>query len=141
MKYLLDTSVLIALCDTEHSHYAACNAWFASNAGEGWTTCSIAENGMIRITSQDAYRSGPASLRDSRDALCELRGLPTCTPLPDDVSVCDSEYIRFDLVKRPEDITDAYLLGICRKHGLKLVTTDRKLEPALAPGEGIVETL
>ena len=64
---LLDVNALIALVDADHVKHDAMHRWFAAHVHEGWATCSITENGMVRVLSQPIYPSGqrtPAEVID-----------------------------------------------------------------------------
>ena len=141
MSYLIDTSVLIALADVGNEHHQRCDKWLKAWAYAGWATCPIVENGMVRIMSGTSYPGGFFALSTLHEVLLRMKGMRGHFFVCDDVSLVESEFVNFDNIKGHQQITDAYLLGLCRKHGLKLVTTDRRIEPALAPGEGIVELI
>lgn len=61
--------------------------------------------------------------------------------LVEGLSVLDGAYYDVAKVSGTNQVNDAYLLALCRKHGLKLATLDRRIERALAPGEGLVEVV
>lgn len=49
--FLLDVNVLIALFDSAHIHHVQAHEWFSKNAFQGWVTCPVTENGLLRILS------------------------------------------------------------------------------------------
>jgi len=55
MRALLDVNVLIALLDEGRLHHAAARDWLSRNIKHGWASCSLTQNGCIRILSQPAY--------------------------------------------------------------------------------------
>ena len=59
MRYLLDVNVLIALIDRYHIYHDLAHTWLAKNGPDGWATCAITENGLVRIVSNKNYSSEP----------------------------------------------------------------------------------
>ena len=55
MRALLDVNVLIALNDQGHIHHTLANQWMAQHMHLGWASCSLTQNGMLRIMSQASY--------------------------------------------------------------------------------------
>lgn len=51
---------------------------------------------------------------------------------PDDLSLCDSAH--FPDLPSATHLTDCYLFALAVKHGGKLVTFDRGIDPAWIPG-------
>jgi toxin-antitoxin system PIN domain toxin len=127
MVYLLDVSTIIALIARTHVGHATSNQWFASNAGGGWATCPIVENGVIRIMSQPAYPNAQASPTIVTAALRQLCRLPGHEFWPDSLSLLDSAFVDVNLLPSARHITDAYLLALAASHSGKLATIDRKL--------------
>ena len=54
MSYLLDVNYLIAMFDARHVNHDAAHRRFAT-FGADWATCSITENGCIRVLSNPSY--------------------------------------------------------------------------------------
>jgi toxin-antitoxin system PIN domain toxin len=48
---LLDVNVLVALAWPNHVHHRIARTWFEQNGSSSWATCSITENGFVRISS------------------------------------------------------------------------------------------
>ena len=61
MRHLLDVNVLIALVDPTHVANERAGDWFAENCRNGWATCPITQNAVIRIVGNPAYPNSPAS--------------------------------------------------------------------------------
>ncbi len=139
--YLLDVNFLVAICDPQHVHHSASLEWFLRESGKGWVTCPLTENGLVRVLIQPRIGLDRFNARDVLDLVADFRRHKSHIHVSDDVSLCDLEGEHAGRIKKPDHVSDAYLLALCRKHGLKLATHDRKLEPALAPGEGLVETV
>jgi predicted nucleic acid-binding protein len=55
VRALLDINVLIALLDSQHVHHRMALAWLQRNIADGWASCPLTQNGVIRILSQPAY--------------------------------------------------------------------------------------
>jgi len=125
-RALLDVNVLIALLDTDHLHHARATAWLAQNIGAGWASCAITQNGCVRIMSQPGYPNAlPAArvaqrLRDA--AASEYHRF-----VPDDVSLLDARHFDADQLLGHRQVTDAYLLGLAVRHGLRFVSFDASM--------------
>jgi hypothetical protein len=52
---LLDVNVLIALLDRRHVHHEAAHCWFAMAQADGWATCPLTQNAVLRILGQPRY--------------------------------------------------------------------------------------
>jgi toxin-antitoxin system PIN domain toxin len=139
--YLLDVNVLVAILDPQHVSHSVCLRWFLRNSAKGWATCPLTENGLVRVLIQPAVGLGRFRASDVLDLIADFRRHKHHVWLLDDVSLCDEDRRFTDRISRPDHVSDAYLLSLCRRSGLKLATQDHKLEPALAPGEGLVEAI
>jgi toxin-antitoxin system PIN domain toxin len=123
MRALLDINVLLALFDADHIHHALARDWLAAHIGEGWASCPITQNGVVRIVGQSAY---PKPLPPAA-AIAMLREA-TATPhhefWPDDASILDSARIDATRIHGPRQLTDVYLLALAQSHGGRFVTFD-----------------
>jgi len=54
-RALLDINVLIALLDQGHLLHQPATRWLEGQLAQGWATCPITENGVVRIMAQPAY--------------------------------------------------------------------------------------
>jgi len=45
---LLDVNVLIALLDRRHIHHEPAHGWFAAAQANGWATCPLTQNAVLR---------------------------------------------------------------------------------------------
>lgn len=122
---LLDVNVLVALFDPDHLHHEPAHGWFAANRGEGWATCPLTENGLVRILANPAYsgaRERTGAIRDRLSAFCSSG---QHSFWPDDLSLRDD---RFDLTSLAHgQITDVYLLGLAIERNGRLATFDRRI--------------
>jgi len=123
---LLDVNVLVALFDPDHIHHEAAHEWFSVNRDEGWATCPITENGLVRILSNVVYTGvhvTAAAIRLRLDAFCSSGGHSFW---PDDLSLRDEDRFKLQGVSHGQ-ITDVYLLGIATGNGGRLATFDRRI--------------
>lgn len=124
---LLDTSVMIALCDPSHSMHGAALAWLGG-VTDGVATCPIVENGAVRILSQPNYASGtPISTSSALFAVREIRNVRGYEFWADDLSLLDANLFDASALMGPTQVTDSYLLALAVKHDAVLVTLDTRL--------------
>ncbi|KQS72899.1 hypothetical protein ASG39_03995 [Rhizobium sp. Leaf371] len=126
MIFLLDVNLLIALADEKHAHHDLVEEWFATQVLDGWATCPITENGLIRILSNAAYSNTVRHCAAAQAALSSLRLRGNHQFWSDDISLTDRAI--FDLKGlSSKDSTGTYLLGLAASKGGKLATFDRRL--------------
>lgn len=127
MTALLDVNALIALVDSDHVHHARMRKWFLGRAGERWATCPLTENGMVRVLSQPAYRSGQRTPAEAIDVLNALKAAFESTHefWADGISICDRTLFEQALIAGARQVTDVYLLGLAAERGGVLVSFDR----------------
>ena len=142
---LPDVNVLLALLDPMHPHHETANNWYAGAASSGWATCPLTENGFVRILSSASY---PGLRLRSEDALSLLEDAvanPVATHhfWPDSITVRDRELFAPAAIAGPKQITDIYLLGLCKRNGGTLVTLDARLTVAaiISPHPELLRTL
>jgi len=126
---LLDVSALIALVDSDHIHFEQMRSWFRAHAAQGWATCPLTENGMVRVLSQPNYASGRRSPAEVIALLAALK-LPSTRRhrfWADDVSLSDASLFDPDFIVGPRQIADVYLLGLAARHRGRVVTFDRSM--------------
>jgi uncharacterized protein len=133
---LLDVNALVALAWDSHVHHAAVRAWFKANSSAGWVTCPITESGFVRVSSNPIVLPSAIGVDDARGVLSTLRAHPDHGFLTDDVSMSDSDV---PSIAGYRQVTDAHLLTLARRRGVRLVTFDARI---LAMGnENDVEVL
>ena len=130
---LLDVNALVALAWDSHVHHAAVRSWFARHSPRGWATCPLTESGFVRVSSNPKVLPAPIGVDAARGVLATLRGVDGHTFLADDVSLVDGDVPR---VLGHRQVTDAHLLTLARRRGVRLLTFDAGLA-ALADGRGI----
>ena len=127
MTYLLDASILIALCDELHAHHSQAYRWFTTSKKLSWATCPLTENAFLRITSHLSYPRSTGSVMEQARVLRELRDLPGHQFWPNDISLLEEDiWLQMDHAKSA-DLTDLYLLALAVKCGGKFVTLDRSI--------------
>jgi uncharacterized protein len=134
---LLDVNALVALVWDSHVHHAAIREWFAANREKGWATCPITESGFVRVSSNPSALPSPLGVEAARDVLRALRAVEGHRFLGDDVSITDEDVPR---VVGHRQVTDAHLLTLARRRGMRLVTFDAAIV-ALAGARSDVELL
>ena len=126
MRVLFDVNFLIAIVDEAHEHHWKAHTWWAANISDGWATCPLSENGLVRIMSQSRYKT-PVSTTFAIDLLSEQVGKTDHAFWPDDLSLRDNDWIDPDRILGPNQITDAYLLALAVKNGGRLATFDQSI--------------
>jgi toxin-antitoxin system PIN domain toxin len=118
---LLDVNALIALAWDSHVHHARMRAWFAENSSSGWATCPLTESGFVRVSSNPRLLPVAIGISAAREVLSVLRTRDTHQFLTDDVSLNDSDIPK---ITGHRQVTDAHLLTLARRRGVRLVTFD-----------------
>jgi uncharacterized protein len=129
MVSLLDVNCLIALLDLDHVHHSTMERWFHTKSSQGWSTCPLTENGLVRVMSLPKYPSGRRSPGQIVEQLRMLKSAYASTHefWPDAISLTDGDLFRVNYITSPQLVTDAYLLGLASKHNARLVSFDRSL--------------
>lgn len=132
MVYLLDANVLIALCDTKHTHHQRVQNWFHSQKPPAWATCPLTENAFLRIIGSRGYPiayGDPETLRPTLQRICAWPGHLFWS---DELSLLNTT--DFPIFPSSKHLTDVFLLALAVRHQGKLATLDRRIDPALLPG-------
>lgn len=116
MSWLLDVNLILASRWTTHPEHAHAKAWVDSV--DEFRTCAISELGFIRISLSAAYR---ATWEDAQVALEKLHARAGYRFLADNVDGTASPQTN------SSDTTDAHLVTLAKRHGLKLATLDAVL--------------
>jgi len=118
---LLDVNALVALAWDSHVHHVAMRSWFGTHGRRGWATCAITESGFVRVSANPAVLPSPIAVRAAREVMAALRRSAGHRFLTNDVSITANDV---PPVGRHRDVTDAVLLTVARRHGMRLVTFD-----------------
>jgi uncharacterized protein len=133
LRSLLDVNVLIALVDENHTFHRLSHSWFADHRNEGWASCPITENAVVRILAGDKYkRTERLTVQDVTEA---LRGFDQSTHKfwPDDITVTDARSISTDFIHGAGQLTDVYLLALAVKNNGRFVTFDQRIPLVAVP--------
>lgn len=130
---LLDVNALVALAWDSHVHHATMREWFAAEGPSGWATCPITESGFVRVSSNPKALPSAIGIAAARGVLTTLRALDGHRFLADDVSIIDPDVPE---VSGYRQVTDAHLLTLARRSGMRLVTFDAGIR-ALAQGRDV----
>lgn len=131
---LLDVNVLVALFDPEHIHHEPAHAWLAANRSDGWATCPLTENGLVRILANAAYRPEPEPAARIVERLGAFRSSGHHHFWPDDISFCDEARFASGFPVRSRQLTDVYLLALAVRRQGNLVTFDRSIPASAVAG-------
>lgn len=127
MISLLDVNVLVALFDPMHLDHEAAHAWFERHRSDGWSTCPLTENGLVRVLSNPAYPGRRTTVGDAVERLDLFESSGDHVFWPDTVSVCQRSVVARDRLQGHRQVTDVYLLALARAHGGRLATLDRSI--------------
>jgi toxin-antitoxin system PIN domain toxin len=136
MRALLDVNVLIALFDPDHVFHSTAHQWWSANQN-GWASCPITENGLVRIVCQPRYSE--KVVFTPSDVISNLRTFAQQSDhvfWPDDVSLRESGSFLIDRIHGSRQITDLYLLALATKHNGRLVTFDGNIPISPIAGAG-----
>lgn len=111
--WLLDVNILLACGWKSHLDLALLD-WLLQ--ADEWVTCPIAELGFVRVSMTTAYQ---ASFADARKSLATLRALPGHRFVLDDLDASSQPTL-----SSYKETTDAHLVTLAKRHGLKLATLD-----------------
>lgn len=130
MRALLDVNVLIAMIDDFHPHHNIAQAWASAHV-DGFATCPIVQNGVLRIMANPSYNSADGADSFSYPSLFEVlqTSLKKVNHVfwPDKISLLNAECFNHDTIHSHKQLTDIYLLGLAVAHQGALVTFDRHI--------------
>lgn len=132
MSFLLDANALIALGWPAHEHHERMLAWFKKHARQGWATCAFTQAAFIRIISQPSFSGHTIGVNEVAEILLRNAEHPKHRFVPLDfgfeqvVGSCTGGLLGH------RQVTDAYLLTLAVRNGLKLVTFDGGIGQLLA---------
>lgn len=130
---LLDVNALVALAWDSHVHHTSIRSWFSANGSTGWATCPITESGFVRVSSNQRALPKAISVDAACGVLAALCAHSAHRFLSDDVSLSDGDVPRITGYRQ---VTDAHLLTLARRHGMRLVTFDSGIL-AMADGRDV----
>ena len=116
MSWLLDVNLILASRWTTHPNHTAVKVWIGSV--DKFYTTAVTELGFVRISLSAAYM---ATWDETQETLKKLHARPGHQFLLDDVDGTAPP------ATSSKDTTDAHLVTLARRHGLKLATLDGNL--------------
>ncbi len=135
MIALLDVNVLVALFDPMHANHEAAHQWFAESRRQGWATCPLTENGLVRVLSNPRYPGRMTTIGDAITRLVSFRESGHHNFWPDSVSLCDEAVLPAH-VQGYRQLTDVYLLALAVMNEGRLATFDRGVPLSSVDGAG-----
>ncbi|MCL2422382.1 MAG: PIN domain-containing protein [Micrococcales bacterium] len=129
---LPDVNVLVALLHPGHVHHQTAQRWFAGV--ERFATTPTTESGLVRMALNPAVMGVETSTADALASLRSLRSDARAEFLTDDSSLTQATIDLIGLVGHKQ-VTDLHLVNLAAGHDARLVTLDKKIRLALAPGD------
>ena len=131
MRSLLDVNVILALIDFDHVFHARSHDWWNGVNDNGWASCPLTENGVVRIMSRPRY-SAPEqySPKEIINWLTEFIRDTDHEFWPDALSLTDPRLFDHGRILGPRQITDHYLLALAVSHNAIFVTFDQSISTA-----------
>jgi toxin-antitoxin system PIN domain toxin len=130
---LPDVNALVALAWDSHVHHTRMRTWFVESSAQGWATCPLTESGFVRVSSNPTVLPSAIGVEAARAVLTALRSVNGHSFLTDDVSLGDSDV---PTMVGYRQVTDAHLLTLARRRGVRVVTFDAGLH-VLAQGRDV----
>ena len=134
MRALLDINILIAQPDADHVFHERAHTWWSANAGRGWASCPLTENGVIRIMCNPGYsqriRLVPSELIR---LLASFAANSNYEFWSDQLSLRDKRHFAPDRIHGSRQVTDVYLLGLATFHNARLVSFDESIPLSAVP--------
>jgi len=128
MRALMDANVLISFFDFQHIHHKSALGWFTSNNDDGWATCPITQNAMLRVLTNPNYSKVKRfNIRQLTHLFRENAKATDHKFWPDDISLLDDSVVYGEKVLGHKQLTDMYLLALAVKNDGRLVTFDAKI--------------
>jgi uncharacterized protein len=123
---LLDVNVVVALFDPDHVHHEAAHRWFGKHRTQGWATCPVTENGVVRVLSTPAYADPPETPANVIVRLQQFCASGYHEFWPVDFSIRDLRSAHGHALATKQ-VTDIYLLALARHRNGRLATFDRSI--------------
>lgn len=126
MTDLLDVNVLISMAWPNHVHHQSAQQWFRTRPPGLWATTPVTESGFVRVSSNRSAIPTAVTPSEALALLAKIRQVPDHAFLPDDLEqVIGEGHLRAGQIVSHRLVTDAHLLALARRHGVRLVTLDR----------------
>jgi toxin-antitoxin system PIN domain toxin len=115
--WLLDGNLLIALTIDTHEFHQRSHRWFDSQV-ESFATCAITEGTLLRVHMKVAQDTSVAAAWSVLEA---IHAMPDHLYLDDGFSYRE---VAFPNISGSQQVTDAWLAELARRHGAQLATLD-----------------
>ena len=117
------------IVDVDHVDHETAIRWFAAYQSSGWATCALTENGLVRVISRRAYRSGQRTTAEGIRTLNDLKNefAGSHEFWRDEISITETSIFNPGLITGPRQVTDVYLLGLPFHNSGFLLSYDRSL--------------
>lgn len=133
---LLDVNVLVGLLSEDSEFHTVSQRWFVQNARKGWATCPFTQAAFVRIICNPAASRNVIRPPQAIEVLEASLQFPVHEFWKDDLSIADATVAFRGSLTGHQQITNAYLLGLCLRHKGRLVTFDSSVA-ALASASGL----
>jgi toxin-antitoxin system PIN domain toxin len=133
VRSLLDVNVVVALLDRDHIHHLLARSWLEREIGQGWASCAITQNGVIRVLSTPRYPNA-VTTAEAADLLASATRESHHLYWPCDLSLVDPQVVDRSYLHGPRQITDVYLLALATSKGGRFVTFDAAVPVAAVRG-------
>ena len=130
---LLDVNVWIALLDPWHVHHAIAHRWFSQQQHNGWASCPLTQNAVLRILGHPRYPNSPGDPIAVAALLETWLGHRHHCFWPDAISLLGTKFVNPGRLLNHSQITDTYLLALAMHHKGHLVTLDSRLQTSAVP--------
>jgi hypothetical protein len=124
---LLDVNVLVALFNPDHVHHDAAHDWFAVARAGGWATCTVTEQGLLRVLANPTFWSEFERSAAVIKRLRQFCGSGNHRFWDHAVSLRDRTLFDLTHLSGHRQITDVYLLGLAHRMGGTLATFDQTI--------------
>ena len=124
-RHFPDVNVLLAMAWPNHQFHGTARRWFEEEGRvTGWSTCAVTQLGFVRLSSNPAFT--PAAVRPP-EAVALLQKL--CHESNHTfVEASDlTLFQEFSYLLGHKQVTDAYLVGLARATGHRMVSFDKRL--------------
>lgn len=129
---LLDVNVLLALQWENHPHHAVAKTWYLENSHKGWASCAMTQAGFVRISSQNSFHGGGASLTDAARGLSDFTSRSKHQFLLMDFDFEEVRRVCTGRMFGHRQVADAFLLTLAIRHKFRFVTLDGGVSQLLA---------
>ena len=125
MRSLLDANMLV---DPDHAFHSRAHSWMAAEMSDGWASCPLTQNALIRIVSNPVYSpTRRFFVGELANLLTEMIGKTDHEFWPDCISLLDDSLFAHDRILGPRQLADIYLLALATRNGGRLVTFDERI--------------